>query len=65
MLHVGRAVTNFYHAENDPLDSDVLVADGYAIKGGLATVPETPGFGLRLNPERFAATIKPKADLKQ
>ena len=35
ILHVGRAIPNFYRAEDDPLDTDVLVADGYAIKGGL------------------------------
>ena len=64
ILHTGRAISNLYRAENDPLDSDVLVAGGYAVKGGLATVPEAPGFGLNLDEAKFAATVKPAFDLK-
>jgi L-alanine-DL-glutamate epimerase-like enolase superfamily enzyme len=64
ILHVGRAIPNFYRAENDPLDTDVLLADGYAIKGGLATVPDAPGFGLRIDEAKFAAAVKPLFDLK-
>jgi len=63
-LHVGRAITNYYRAENDPLDSDILIADGYAIQDGTASVPEAPGFGLKLDEAKFAARIKPKFDLK-
>src|SRR5262249_28451324 len=48
-LHIGRAVTNLYRAENDPLSTDVLIADGYSIKDGFATVPDAPGFGLKLD----------------
>jgi L-alanine-DL-glutamate epimerase-like enolase superfamily enzyme len=63
-LHVGRAITNYSRAENDPLDSDLLIADGYAIKDGSASVPDAPGFGLKLDESKFAAAIKPKLDLK-
>ena len=63
-LQVGRAITNYYRAENDPLDSDLLIADGYAIQDGTASVPEAPGFGLKLDEAKFAARIKPKFDLK-
>lgn len=63
-LHIGRAITNFYQAEHDPLESDVLLADGYAIKDGTASVPESPGFGLNLDERKFAATIKPRFDLR-
>ncbi len=63
-LHVGRAITNFYAAENDPLESDVLVADGYAIADGLATIPDSPGFGLALNETAFASKAKVRFDLK-
>jgi len=63
-LHVGRAITNFYRAEHDPLSNDVLIADGYAIKDGLAAVPDAPGFGLRINETRFAADVKVTFDLK-
>jgi len=62
-LQVGRAITNFYSAENDPLDNDVLIADGYAVRDGTASVPEAPGFGLKLDEAKFAAAIKPKFDL--
>ena len=63
-LQVGRAITNFYRSENDPLDSDVLIADGYVIKDGTASVPDAPGFGLKLDEKQFAETITPKFDLK-
>lgn len=62
-LHVGRAITNYYRAENDPLDNDILIADGYAIRDGFATVPEAPGFGLKFDERKFAAAIKPVFDL--
>ena len=64
LLHLGRAITNFYRAENDPADTDVLIADGYAIKDGSASVPDAPGFGLKVHEERFATQIEPKLDLK-
>ena len=63
-LHVGAALDNFYSAERDPLASDVLIADGYSIKEGRATLPPTSGFGLRINEERFAADAKIRFDLK-
>ncbi|HEX5500725.1 MAG TPA: enolase C-terminal domain-like protein, partial [Thermomicrobiales bacterium] len=53
-LHVGRAVSNFYRAEHDPLTNDVLKADGYQIKDGTARVPEAPGFGLSIDEAAFA-----------
>ncbi len=59
-LQVGRAIPNFYRAEHDPLSSDVLVADGYAIEGGVADVPDAPGTGITIDETRFAseATIR-------
>jgi L-alanine-DL-glutamate epimerase-like enolase superfamily enzyme len=63
-LHVGRAITNYYAAENDPLDNDLLLAEGYGIKDGTASVPEAPGFGLKLDAQKFASVVKPKFDLK-
>ena len=64
ILHIGRAIANFYRAENDPLDSDMLIADGYVIRNGSATVPDAPGFGLKISEERFASTTKPRFDLR-
>jgi len=55
-LHLGKALPHFYMAECDPLESEVLVADGYSIKDGMATVPETPGFGLKLDEQKFASS---------
>jgi L-alanine-DL-glutamate epimerase-like enolase superfamily enzyme len=63
-LHVGAAIDNFYRAERDPLSSEILIADGYVIKDGYATLPPTSGFGLRIDEANFAAQVKPKFDLK-
>jgi L-rhamnonate dehydratase len=63
-LQVGAAIDNFYSAERDPLSSDVLVADGFTINDGQATLPPTSGFGLRINEDRFAAGAKVKFELK-
>ncbi len=52
-LHVGLAVPNFYRAENDPLTSDVLIAEGYTIDGGYCSVPDAPGFGLAIDESKF------------
>jgi L-alanine-DL-glutamate epimerase-like enolase superfamily enzyme len=52
-LHVGHVVPNFYRAENDPLTSDVLIADGYQIDVGACSVPDAPGFGLAINEHKF------------
>jgi L-alanine-DL-glutamate epimerase-like enolase superfamily enzyme len=53
-LHVGLAVPNFYRAENDPLSTDVLIAEGYQIENGQCTVPDAPGFGLAIDEGKFA-----------
>jgi L-alanine-DL-glutamate epimerase-like enolase superfamily enzyme len=63
-LHVGRAITNFYRAEHDPLSTDVLVADGYSIKEGVASVPDAPGFGLSLDEAKFAGGVKIRFDVR-
>ena len=62
-LHVGRAITNFYRAEHDPLANDVLIADGYNIRNGSASVPDAPGFGLQINEEKFATKARINFDL--
>ncbi|MGD9648550.1 MAG: enolase C-terminal domain-like protein [Pirellulales bacterium] len=53
-LHVGRAIKNFYRAEHDPLSTDLLVADGYSISAGEATLPDAPGLGLQIDDAHFA-----------
>jgi L-alanine-DL-glutamate epimerase-like enolase superfamily enzyme len=62
-LHVARAIPNFYSGEQDPLSSDVIIADGYTIKDGKCSVPDAPGFGLKLDPAKLA-DVKPLFDLK-
>lgn len=62
-LHVGRAVPNFYRAEHDPLTSEILVADGYSIKEGMAGVPDAPGAGLAIDEKKFAAEATVRFDL--
>ena len=52
-VHVGLVVPNFYRAECDPLESDVLISDGYEINDGFCTVPDTPGFGLAIDESKF------------
>jgi L-rhamnonate dehydratase len=63
-LQVGRAIPNFYRAEHDPLSTPILIADGYSRKSGLATVPDTPGCGLRIDEKAFAKEAKVFYDLK-
>ncbi len=63
-LHVGRAVPNLYMAEHDPLQNDVIVADGYTIKDGACSVPEEPGFGLAIDESKFASNARVRLDLR-
>ena len=63
-LHVGRAITNFYRAEHDPLSNEVLIANGYKIRNGSASVPDTPGFGLKINEEKFATKARINFDIR-
>jgi L-alanine-DL-glutamate epimerase-like enolase superfamily enzyme len=62
-LHVGRAITNLYRAEHDPLSNEILIAEGYEIRDGYATIPDAPGFGLKINEEKFAASARVRFDL--
>jgi L-alanine-DL-glutamate epimerase-like enolase superfamily enzyme len=63
-LHVGRAISNFYRAEHDPLTNGVLIAEGYAIENGAATLPDAPGMGITINEEEFAKHAKIRFDVK-
>jgi L-alanine-DL-glutamate epimerase-like enolase superfamily enzyme len=48
-LHVGKAIPNFFMAEQDPLSCKALIAEGYEIRDGRSSVPAAPGLGLRLD----------------
>ncbi|HKB01563.1 MAG TPA: enolase C-terminal domain-like protein [Gemmataceae bacterium] len=63
-LHVGRAVTNLYRAEHDPLATEVLIAEGYERKDGITTVPAVPGFGLSIDEKKFAGEVKVRFEVK-
>jgi L-alanine-DL-glutamate epimerase-like enolase superfamily enzyme len=63
-LQIGRAIGNFYRAEHDPLSTDVIAAEGYSIEDGYATVSTAPGFGLKVNEDKFASKAKVRFDLK-
>lgn len=62
-LHVGRAIKNLYMAEHDPLANDVLLAEGYEIKDGSCSVPDVPGFGLKVNEPEFSSKAKIRFDI--
>jgi L-alanine-DL-glutamate epimerase-like enolase superfamily enzyme len=62
-LHVARAIPNFYSGEQDPLSHPAIITENYKIKDGLATVPSTPGFGLKLDASKLK-DVKPILDLK-
>ena len=63
-LHVGRAITNFYRAEHDPLSTTVLIAEGYEIRNGFAGVTDAPGFGLKIDEDKFNTNVRVNFDLK-
>lgn len=63
-LHVGRAITNFYQAEHDPLSTKVLEFEGYDRKEGTSTVSDAPGFGLSINAKAFGEDAKVRFDLR-
>jgi L-alanine-DL-glutamate epimerase-like enolase superfamily enzyme len=52
-VHIGLVIPNFYRAECDPVQSDVLIYDGYKIKDGMCSVPDAPGFGLAFDEKKF------------
>lgn len=62
-LHVGRAIANFYRAEHDPVSNAVLIAEGYKIQDGSSSVPDVPGFGLRIDEKKFATSVRVNFDL--
>lgn len=63
-LHIGRAIANFFRAEHDTLTNNILVADGYNIREGYATVPDAPGFGISINEDKFATQAQINFDLR-
>lgn len=63
-LQVGRAIPNFYMAEQDPLSCDAVIAEGYTLREGSCSVPDAPGLGLRLDEKRLPGVARVRFDLK-
>lgn len=63
-LHVGRAIPNFFMAEQDPLSCKAVLAEGYEIKDGRSSVPAVPGLGLRLDEAALSDVACVHFDLK-
>lgn len=63
-LHVGRAISNLYRAEHDPLSTGVLVAEGFDRKDGSSSVPTASGIGLSIDEKKFASEVKVRFDSK-
>jgi len=63
-LHTGRAIRNFYMAEQDPMSCKAIIADGFGIKDGKVAVPDTPGLGLKLDDAALREVACVHFDLK-
>ncbi len=47
-VQAGRAIPNFYCAEQDPLSCPAVSTDGYTIRDGYCRLPDAPGLGMKL-----------------
>lgn len=63
-LHVGRAIDNFYRAEQDPMTCPAIIAEGFDITDGKVAMPQAPGLGLRLVDAKLADVACVHFDLK-
>ncbi len=63
-VQIGRAITNFYRAENDPLRNQIVVTDGYKIENGTAAPPDAPGCGMTVDEAKFGNNVRMSFDLQ-
>lgn len=61
---MGRALANFSYNEQDPLSNPVLVPEGYKIEKGTTSVPDAPGYGMKIDEQAFAREAKVMFDVK-
>lgn len=47
-VQAGRAIPNFYRAEEDPLTSKAITTEGYRIRDGRISLPDAPGLGMNI-----------------
>jgi L-alanine-DL-glutamate epimerase-like enolase superfamily enzyme len=55
--HLAGAIRGFAYVEWDEAETPGLDASAYTIDEGRVSVPDAPGFGLKLDQERFAAAV--------
>ncbi|MEZ4713471.1 MAG: enolase C-terminal domain-like protein [Caldilineaceae bacterium] len=55
--HLATAAEQFLFVEWDEATTPGIAAPGYAIENGHVTIPDSPGFGLVLDEERFAHAV--------
>ncbi len=53
-LHAGRAIPNFYMAEQDLMTCKAVSTDGFEIRNGQCTLPAARGLGLTIDDARLA-----------
>jgi len=53
-----RGCGHFARGEVDPMVMPAVVSEGYRVADGHMRVPDTPGFGLDLDADRFAAAVR-------
>jgi L-alanine-DL-glutamate epimerase-like enolase superfamily enzyme len=63
-LQVGRAIDNFYMAEQDPMSTPAIITDGFVIKDGECTIPDRPGLGLAIDDRALADAACVHFDLR-
>lgn len=63
-LQAGKAIPNFYMAEEDPLSTPAVNTGGYYLKDGASTVPDSPGIGLQLSEQALGEHACVHFDLK-
>lgn len=63
-LHVGRAIDNFFRAEEDPMTCPAVIAEGFTIRDGRVRVPDAPGLGIELDQKALTDTACVHFDLK-
>lgn len=57
-LHLAKASPHVPAAEDDRSSCDALIAEGYEFRNGLYTVPDEPGFGMRVNEKVYEAKCR-------
>ncbi len=57
VCHLAAALDHFTFAEWDQIDLDGLDASGYVIDEGRVSLPDAPGFGLRLDDATFSKSV--------